>query len=56
MQAVPKLFKQLTVHSYLREDIERAMRIVCEVVEKVPIVHLGCTPDERAVEILLRAI
>ncbi len=56
MQAVPKLFKQLTVHSYLREDIERAMRIVCEVAEKVPIVHLGCTPDERAVEILLRAI
>lgn len=37
---------------YIPEEWSRALNLTLDVVTKVPVLHLACTPDERAVEAL----
>lgn len=41
-----------TVNVWDREDVEKATKTVSEVVSRIPVYHLACTPDIRAVELL----
>ncbi len=41
-----------TVNIWDRGDVEKAMKTVTEVITRIPVYHLACTPDARAVELL----
>lgn len=51
-EAFSKIWEGVTVNIWNRLDVELASDIVSEVVSRVPIYHLQCTPDESAVRAL----
>lgn len=52
VRAFRRVWEGCTVNTWEREDVEKATKTVSEVVSCVPVYHLACTPDERAVELL----
>lgn len=52
VQAFQRLYAGLTLHSWDAEFMEKACDLLKDLVSKVPVYHLICTPDERAVEAL----
>ena len=52
VRAFRRVWEGCTVDVWDREDVELATETVAAVVGKVPVYHLSCTPDIRAVELL----
>ncbi len=56
MQAFTKVFSQVTVNRWNQAFTTRAMDLIEELVQSVPVYHLGCTISEDAVEKLEKAM
>ena len=52
LQAFRPVWQGCTVNVWDRHDLDQAARTVGEAVSLVPVYHLACTPDVRAVELL----
>lgn len=52
VRAFRRVWEGCTVNTWEREDVEKATRTVSEVVSRIPVYHLSCTPDVRAAELL----
>ena len=52
VRAFRRVWEGCTVNTWDREDVEKATKTVSEVVSRIPVHHLACTPDIRAVELL----
>lgn len=52
MQAFTLLYGQITINRWNAEDNGHAMDLIMDLIENVPIYHLGCTISEEAVECL----
>ena len=52
VRAFRRVWEGCTVNTWDRADVEQATKTMSEVVSCVPVYHLACTPDERAVELL----
>lgn len=52
VRAFRRVWEGCTVNTWDRADVEKATKTVTEVITRVPVYHLACTPDERAVELL----
>lgn len=52
LRAFRNLWEGCSVHVWDKEDVEQCSQSVTEVLSRVPVVHLACTPDETAVEAL----
>ncbi|MBR7178158.1 MAG: hypothetical protein IKD27_01375 [Oscillospiraceae bacterium] len=52
LRAFRAVLEGCTVNVWDRSDVELATRTVTEVIGQVPVYHLACTPDVRAVELL----
>lgn len=55
-QAFPLVYSQITVNRWNREDHIRAMDLIQDLLENVPVYHLGCTISEEAVECLEKVL
>lgn len=55
-QAFRRVWEGCTVNVWDREDVELATETVSAVISRVPVYHLSCTPDIRAVELLNDAL
>lgn len=55
-QAFPLLYSQITVNKWNREDHVRTMDLIEEFLDSVPVLHLGCSISEEAVECLGQAM
>lgn len=54
--AFRRVWEGCTVNTWERADVENATKTVTEVISRVPVYHLACTPDVRAVELLRRTM
>ena len=52
VRAFRRVWEGCTVNTWDREDVEKATKTVSEVISRIPVYHLACTPDVRAVELL----
>lgn len=52
VRAFRRVWEGCTVNTWDRDDLEKATKTVSEVISRVPVYHLACTPDQRAVEAL----
>ena len=52
LRAFRAVLEGCTVNVWDRSDVELATQTVTEVIGQVPVYHLACTPDVRAVELL----
>lgn len=52
VRAFRRVWEGCTVNTWEREDVEKATKTVSGVISRIPIYHLSCTPDVRAVELL----
>lgn len=50
--AFRRVWEGCTVNTWDRDDMEKATKTVSGVISRVPVYHLACTPDIRAVEAL----
>ena len=55
-QAFPLVYSQITVNRWNREDHIHTMDLIQDLLESVPVYHLGCTISEEAVECLARIL
>ena len=55
-EAFQRIYPEITVPRWNRELVLRAMELLDDVMARVPIYALSCTPDERAVTALREAI
>ena len=51
-KAFRRIWEGCSINVWYDEDIQNCSQTVTEIVNQVPIVFLGCTPDKRAVDIL----
>lgn len=51
-----RIWEGCTVNTWNQEDVNSALDIVSEIISKVPVYHLECTPDESAVIALERKL
>lgn len=51
-RAFRRVWEGCTVNTWDRSDVELATGTVSDVIGRVPVYHLACTPDSRAVELL----
>lgn len=56
VRAFRMLWEGCSVHTWDREDLAICSETVSRVLERVPVFHLACTPDERAVLALEEAL
>ena len=56
VSAYARVWEGCCVNTWDRLDVERCSQTVLDLLEKVPVFHLACTPDETAVAALERAI
>ena len=56
VEAVQALCPNLFVDQAIAEEWQTAMELLLDLIERVPVFSLACTPDARAVETLYRAI
>ncbi len=52
LKAFRNVWAGCSVNVWDREDVERCTGAVMEVLQRLPVLHLACTPDETAVNIL----
>lgn len=52
LRAFRRVWEGCSVHVWDREDVEMSANMVTEAIRQVPVVHLTCTPDESAVNVL----
>ena len=52
VRAFRRVWEGCTVNIWDRTDVEKATKTVSEAVSRIPVYHLACTPDVRAVELL----
>ena len=52
VRAFRAVLEGCTVNVWDRSDVELVTRTLTEVITRVPVYHLACTPDVRAVELL----
>lgn len=52
LEAFRRVWEGCSVNAWSREDVDRCARAVTWVLERVPVYHLACTPDENAVRAL----
>lgn len=52
IRAFRRVWEGCTIHVWDRSDVELATGTLSEVIGRVPVYHLACTPDVRAVELL----
>lgn len=55
-EAFRRVWEGVSVNTWDRADVSLVMETVEQVVRKVPVYHLRCTPDERAVQTLEREL
>ena len=55
-EAFRRIYQQITVPSWSRELVLKALELLDDLMAQVPIYALACTPDERAVTVLREAI
>ena len=55
-QAFPLVYSQITVNRWNRDDHIHTMDLIQDLLESVPVYHLGCTISEEAVECLARIL
>lgn len=56
LRAFRSVWEGCSVNTWDREDVSRCTRTVMEAVQRVPVYHLACTPDETAVMALEKAL
>ena len=56
VRAFRRVWEGCTLNVWDRTDMERAAKTVSDVVTGVPVYHLACTPDVRAVELLKQTL
>lgn len=56
VQAFRRIWEGCSVNVWNREDLDRCTQTVTEIVTRVPVFHLSCTPDESAVVALEQQI
>ena len=56
VRAFRAVWEGCTVNVWDRADVELASNTVTEVISRIPICHLACTPDERAVALLKQTL
>lgn len=49
VQAFRRIWEGCSVNVWNREDLDACTRTVTEIISRVPVFHLSCTPDESAV-------
>ena len=54
--AVRALLSQISLQKWNRQDIRLAMDITERLIERLPIYHLACLPDETAVDCLEKTL
>ena len=52
VRAFRRVWEGCTVNTWDRADVEKATKTLSEVISRIPVYHLACTPDVRAVELL----
>ena len=52
VRAFRRVWEGCTVNTWDRDDMEKATQTVSGVISRIPVYHLACTPDIRAVEAL----
>ena len=52
MEAVRRLLPEFTIHRWDGDFVSRAMSLLLQLVQQVPVYHLSCRPDEGAVRLL----
>ncbi len=52
VEAFQRLYRELTVSVWDADFVEKASRELAELIGSVPVYHLVCTPDRRAVDVL----
>lgn len=53
LEAFRKVWEGCSVNVWDKEDVALGSQIVIDVLKSVPVYHLACTPDQKAVETLL---
>ena len=48
-EAFSRIWEGISVNTWDREDMERTSTVVQRIVERIPVFHMPCTPDESAV-------
>lgn len=56
VSAFRRVWEGCTVNTWAREDVSLTTQTVTDVIGSVPVYHLACTPDVRAVELLKRTM
>lgn len=56
VEGFKRVWEGCTVNTWNQEDVNSALDIVSEIISKVPVYHLECTPDESAVIALERKL
>ncbi len=56
MQAFMKMYSQLTVNSWNREQVSHASDLLEDLIAQIPVYELGCTISEEAVDVLDAAL
>lgn len=54
--AIKKMISQITINYWNQDFVNKAFTLIEEICDNVNIYELTCTPDERAVEVLERAL
>ena len=52
VRAFARIWEGVSVNIWDKEDVEQVSATVQQVLERVPVYHLACTPDESAVSAL----
>lgn len=52
VRAFRRIWEGCTVNVWDRADVELATQTVSRIISRIPVYHLACTPDSRAVELL----
>lgn len=52
LRAFRELWEQCCINIWNRDDVDRCMQTVMQIIQNVPVYHLACTPDESAVTAL----
>ena len=56
ISAFRRIWEGCSLHTWNREDVARTADTVQKLISSVPVLHLKCTPDECAVNVLESAL
>lgn len=52
LEAFRKVYEQTTVNSWDKDYVSKVSNLILELVQKIPVYELECTPDQAAIELL----